>query len=558
MEHTEQKRSPGSPLNFPFHPLLFSIYPILFVYSRNLINIPISDTYRFLGLSAAFFLFLYLGFQIILKDWDKAGMLSSLLASQFYSFGHVYNALETWLHPKDIPFSSSILAWFWVILFLAVSYSITQLDSPQKTTRLLNLVSSLLIVFILVSIWTTADIKSDLTPQEEKTLAELRGQQEAEADKPELSQTALPDIYYVIVDGYVRSDHLEKYYHYDNSNFLDDLKQRGFYILSKSRSNYLNTNYSINSSLNLMYFHQYPRDIFNKTKYNLYTNYVHDFLDEYGYQTVVFDSGTGDTNDQERDIFVSPDTTGTSEKGLLNSFEQFFLRTTMGLLLFRDPSSPGYDPGSDNVVRTIVNRQLDVRRERIRHALNHLPDYASQDSYYFLFSHIYLPHIPFLYGPDGEELRYRENQNLYWYQIEPQNYNEYYAYQIDYLNQAILETIDEILENSSRPVVIILQSDHGDGKYLDRDKPTTKGVEVRSAILNAIYYSDGEYGDLYPSMTPVNTFRVTFNHWFGTQYPIIHDTVYFHEHPLSTGITEKPTFLDSCEHFDVCLPSPPK
>ncbi|MFO7943515.1 MAG: hypothetical protein R6U51_04350 [Anaerolineales bacterium] len=485
-------------------------------------------------------------------------MLSSLLAFQFYSFGHVYNALEGWLHPRGIQINSSLLAWLWVILFLVVSYVITQLKYTKKATRLLNLVSGLLVVFILFSIWTTTDVKNDLTPQEEKKLAQLRGQHEAEADRPELRESDLPDIYYVIFDGYVRSDYLKEYYQYNNAQFLDELKQRGFTILSNSRSNYLNTNYSINSSLNLVYFHQYPKDIFNKTKYNLYTNYVHDFLDEYGYQTVVFDSGTGDTNDQEKDIFVRPNFSGSRGKDILNSFEQFFLRTTMGLLLFNDPSSPGDHPEADNVVRSIVNRQLDVRRKRIRHALKHLPDYANRDGHYFLFSHIYLPHIPFLYGTDGEELRYQENQNLYWYQVEPENYNEYYGYQIEYLNQATLKMIDEILENSTKPVVIILQSDHGDGKYLDRDHPTRKGVEVRSAILNAIYFSDGATEAFYPSMTPVNTFRVTFNHWFGTQYPVLQDRVYFHEHPLSTGITEKPEFIDSCQHFDVCLPSPPR
>jgi hypothetical protein len=121
----------------------------------------------------------------------------------------------------------------------------------------------------------------------------------------------------------------------------------------------------------------------------------------------------------------------------------------------------------------------------------------------------------------------------------------------------VLDTIDTILKNSEKPVVIVLQSDHGDEKFLDRDAPTTQGVNVRSAILNAIYFSDPSYDSLYPTMTPVNTFRVVLNHWFGTEYPLVQDKVFFHEHSASTPINEKPEFVDACVHFDVCLPHPP-
>jgi hypothetical protein len=125
------------------------------------------------------------------------------------------------------------------------------------------------------------------------------------------------------------------------------------------------------------------------------------------------------------------------------------------------------------------------------------------------------------------------------------------------LNHTVLETIDEILNNPERPVVIVLQSDHGDEKYLDWDHPTADGVNVRSGILNAIYFSDTSYDELYPTMTPVNTFRVILNHWFGTQYPLLADKVFFHEHSLSTPFNKKPNFIDACSEFGICLPIPP-
>lgn len=538
----------------PLHTLLLSTYPILFVYSKNIHNIRVEDTFRLLGISTVFFGFLLILFQLILKNWLKAGLLSSFTASLFFSFGHVATALQQLVHQQQIGFSIDLLGWGWLILFLAGSYLIVRLKFPEKVTSLLNFTGSLLLIITGLTIFTSADVNQDLTAEEISRLAALRGEKQAESSRIQPNTPNLPDIYLIIFDGYVRSDLLQTYYEYDNSKFTQALEERGFYLVSNSHSNYLNTNYSFNTLMNLVYFHQYPEEIFIKAKYNLYTNYVHDFLTEYGYRTVVFDSGTGDTNDQEADIFLSPWKTSSQITSGLNAFEPFFLRTTLALLLFQDQSPELQRGESNSLIRESVNQELSRRRKRIRFTLNHLPDYSSQEQPHFIFAHIYLPHIPFLYGPQGKELTYHGDQNLYWYEVEPENYRKYYTYQIDYLNDAILEAIDQIQKNDHKPQVIILQSDHGDEYFLDRENPTALGVQVRSAILNAVYFSDGSFESSYPTMTPVNTFRLVFNHWFGTGYPLLEDKVFFHEHPLSTGITEKPEFVDACPRFEICLP----
>jgi len=538
----------------PIHTLLLSTYPVLFVYSKNIQNIALEDTFRLLGISTGFFGILLLLFQLVLKNWLKAGLLSSFAAGLFFSFGHAANALQQLFHQQHIEFSTDRLGWAWLIIFLAGSYLILRLDSPEKATSLINITGSVLLIITGLTIFTAADVNQDLTSEEISLLAALRGEKQAESSRIALNAHNLPDIYLIIFDGYVRSDFLRSHYEYDNSNFTQALEERGFYLVSNSHSNYLNTNYSFNTLMNLAYFHQYPEDIFIKAKYNLYTNYVHDFLTEYGYRTVVFDSGTGDTNDQEADLFLSPPGASPQNTSDLNAFEPFFLRTTLALLLFQDQSADLQRGENTNLIREAVNRELSLRRERIRFTFRHLPDFSSQEQPQFVFAHIYLPHIPFLYGPQGEELTYHGDQNLYWYEIDPENYQAYYTYQIDYLNDAILEVIDQIQKNTLKPQVIILQSDHGDEYFLDRENPTAQGVEVRSAILNAMYYSDGSYDSLYPTMTPVNTFRVVFNHWFGTGYPLLEDKVFFHEHPLATGIAEKPAFVDACPRFEICLP----
>jgi hypothetical protein len=72
-------------------------------------------------------------------------------------------------------------------------------------------------------------------------------------DEIKVNQTYLPDIYYIILDGYARSDILRDIYDYDNSDFIDELSSRGFYIAAESRSNYTQTDLSLVSSLNFEY-----------------------------------------------------------------------------------------------------------------------------------------------------------------------------------------------------------------------------------------------------------------------------------------------------------------
>src|SRR5690606_20870239 len=62
-----------------------------------------------------------------------------------------------------------------------------------------------------------------------------------------------PDVYYIILDGYPRADILAERYGYDNSEFLEGLESRGFYIADGSHSNYGQTILSLTSSLNMDY-----------------------------------------------------------------------------------------------------------------------------------------------------------------------------------------------------------------------------------------------------------------------------------------------------------------
>jgi hypothetical protein len=541
---------------FPYHTIFIGAYPTIYLFAANIVFIRSGDIVRSLGFSLLFSLFFLLVYRVITRSWEKAGLLTTLLVFLFFSFGHIFNTLEELFSEALTPIINvSTLAWIWSGLYLVIAFFIIRLTSTTKVTLFLNISSMVLLCIPLVTILTTyLSVNPVALEWEREKLEIIRGQDLAETSMVDLSDFEKPHIFMIYLDGYERADILAEKYNFDNSTFIQKLQQRGFFVAEKSHSNFLNTTYSMNTSMNLVYFSDFPGNLIKNARYNLQTNYVSEFLQRQGYKIVVFDSGTGDSNNQYADVFLSPLENSTAQKPSLNSFEVLLIRTTLGLTLLKGDTSNDQSANQGVALASSVNQQLNIGRQRLRFSLEHLPDYASEPTPYFMFAHIYSPHIPFLFGPLGEDLLYEEGLNLYWYEPAPEDYIEKYIDQIKTLNGLILQTIDTISAKTNKPYIIILQSDHGDDKFLSWSQPDAEGVEVRSSILNAIYFSDGDYEDFYPTMTSVNTFRLVLNHWFGTSYPLMPDRVYFHEHPLDTPSSRIPGFSDACEVFALCLP----
>src|SRR5438552_8790363 len=87
--------------------------------------------------------------------------------------------------------------------------------------------------------------------------------------------------------------------------------------------------------------------------------------------------------------------------------------------------------------------------------------------------------------------------------------------------------IDGILANSSEPPIIILQSDHGSGMGLSTQSAEHTDLRERMSILNAYYLPGPGRAALYQGISPVNSFRVVFNAYFGAGLDLLPDRSYF-------------------------------
>ena len=91
---------------------------------------------------------------------------------------------------------------------------------------------------------------------------------------------------------------------------------------------------------------------------------------------------------------------------------------------------------------------------------------------------------------------------------------------MEFIDSHIVPVVQAIIEKSDVPPVIIIMGDHGPSG--DHVTPA-----MRMANLNAYYVKETARKDLYESITPVNSFRVVFNNYFGMDMPLLEDISYY-------------------------------
>jgi hypothetical protein len=85
---------------------------------------------------------------------------------------------------------------------------------------------------------------------------------------------------------------------------------------------------------------------------------------------------------------------------------------------------------------------------------------------------------------------------------------------------------------------------------LDQHNLAKTDVQDRFANLNAIHMPGMNSNGLYPDISSVNTFRVIFNNYFGTNYKLLDDRSYLStlDHPYKlidvTDLLYEPALID--------------
>jgi hypothetical protein len=494
------------------HPFLFALYPVLAAYARNIAQVSLSEVVRpaivLLGVTSVIFFLLYVVYR---KDVDRAGFVTALILfiTMYYSYQYrLPQYIPVWGFPTN---RNVIILTFWaVFLVIVTSTWVWKRVRPATITRFLNLLACLSMIFPLRIIFMQWIIPSPIA----------RWQPNLPPIQASAPPASTPDIYYIILDGYLRADVLQEIYGFDNSNFIQGLQERGFYVAEGAYSNYYTTSLSLPSSLNADYL-EFPNEFITDQSLNFsplrqlfLQNRVMDFLKSQGYKIVALSSGYFITEYEQADVYLKP------YLSPLSNFETLLLQTSIAWVPFEflPPDIEFILPG------------YGAHRRNILYGFEQLVSLSEIPGPKFVFAHIAAPHPPFVFGANGENITPDRPFTLLdgsYYIGSNEEYLKAYQAQLQYINILTLQAIDGIRESEKQLPIIIIQADHGSGLYLDWDTADKSCVRERLSILNAYFVSGPGKERLYSSISPVNTFRLILSTYLGANLDLLPDRAYF-------------------------------
>ncbi len=487
------------------HPILFGFFPILLILSYNVYLLTFQEVFFPVLIIVGISFLSWILLSKIFKNQNKSGLVISLSLVLFFTYGHVFLLLDNIsLENVDIGRHRYLIIPFFVSFLAGMFYLIKTKRKLDNLTLIVNTIATVIIIMSLANIGMNYF-------NEDYSLKSLGIIEEYNSELFADDVFNSPNVYYIILDAYAGSDALENVYEYDNSEFILFMEKHGFFIATKSHSNYESTLTSLASTLNMKYL-----DYFNEnTRFiskRIFTQMIHENqvmknFDDLGYKIINLNSGPRMTTNFQ---FADENLCGISN---------FYFNSELMIVLAKTSIL--------NPVHVIIFE--DSRRDMVLCVFNELigMKHNSMEPT-FVFAHIIIPHPGFIFGPDGEPKTPKT--------LLGNVYDDKMGYldQLKFTNKKIKEVIDVILKQNQNSIIIV-QGDHGSAFNLDWENPSDNALRERTSILN-YYHLPNNKNKLYDDITPVNSFRIIFNSYFNGNYDLLEDKVFF----TGGGLSDKP------------------
>ncbi len=462
---------------YPIHSFLISLFMAVFLYAQNYELVELHMIYRTLIYGFVVSCAMYAITYLFVKEKTKTGIITSIIILTLFNYGVIYDFAESMYYKELWPFKS-IHRYLLVLFFLVTITLIILIKNKIKIGQRINYFLNLLVIFLLC--FNTVKIIFLKTWFSNTSISSIDNVNEIRYN----TNKKLPNIYYMILDGYANQHILSEYYNFNNDPFINFLKRNQFYIADSSFANYYFTSTSLSATLNMDYHNDTLESKFDKLR----NNKVFSELKKYGYKTYRLQSGYAVTSglaDIDSVIAIKAP----------NEFERSILKYTICRL--------------DDIFGFIPYIRLKSQIKKLDDI-----ELLANVSPKFVFIHIVSPHPPFVFNEKGERTFSKKDNDNSW---EPK---EKYIAQLSYINTIAKSFIQNI--NQKDPgAIFILQSDHG--PYIT-SKKSEDVFKARSMILNAIKFPDAfHYKSLYRSISSVNTFRSVFNLYIDSTYHLIPD-----------------------------------
>jgi len=268
------------------------------------------------------------------------------------------------------------------------------------------------------------------------------------------------NVYYIIVDAYAGRYGLDDL-GYDNTAFLQRMRDFGFAVNERARSNYVATFLTLQAILDARFpvTDASPRFADRADFFPARINSGHEpaallRFRQAGYKRIRISNPWGGCADRVFDTCF-----GTSSGGNAYLISQYFAATIFS------PRLPADEP--DNAIEFIP----------------HIKAFRDSRQPFFLFVHHYGPHPP--YDRHEDCSRRRSNNDDAW----QQDLKSAYVGALKCVNRRLVEVVGDIVADDPNAIIVI-QSDHGAGFHVDWTSSiedwTEAAIRERTSILNLV------------------------------------------------------------------------
>lgn len=510
--HDSNEEFPGTPTTFgsiiraPLYPWLMPAIPILHFIATNPVHFSINEAVIPIGVVLMAVSAGMVGLRLLLNDWYRPAATISTVVVLFFAFGHIERALDYRIDERVL------LAVTLVVGVSAVARTVRR-PPPISAgwTKFLNLASAILLVVNIAGLVAAAATSLGRNPPNNSESLEYLASHLLPDGIPPVSTSRKPDIYYIILDSYARNDALDGF---DNTQFLNELRSRGFYVADSAISNYPSSIRSIPSSLNLSYLEDldYRGDLSDKDLVDIANrSALAAILKTLGYKYIHFRSGTHvSDNSPLADVTLTFTPNGVlvgaaSDDSRGQIVSRRFWRALIETTLLR-PMVGEYFLVSDTTPYSWWSPRRTLQMFEV------LSAESDSGSPKFVFAHIMKPHRPATFDRHGNYLSGNRVHEVGSRTValsdefsdshDPSVPNAYVG-QLIYVNSLVLNAIDAIIRSSDSPPIIVLSADHGPA-----------GKTPRHEILAAFHLPYGGNQGLYPSISSVNHFRYILDYYF--------------------------------------------
>jgi hypothetical protein len=492
--------------------LLLSLFPVFFVlhgYNENfgLITFPVTISLFIYYLVITVIIFI--ASLILYRENEKAFVFSFFCVSLFFFFGYLYDTLKSLFKGYFIT-SYTFLLPFLVCLFVFLFFYI------KKRAKWLALISSYIkwLLFAFMFYEGILTIYFVITDRSSKNIL-LKPSKQLVTEKMEDCDKEKPDIFFIVLDEYTSSEGLAKYFRFDNHRIDSLFDSEGFFVSTGSRSNYNMTAFSLSSTLNYDYLDLKKSDtVFNNSILlrgieTLKKNRLTPYLKDQGYEIINY--GCFDLKNAVTPTY--PFFNYLPSAMIDNQTFPSRIKRDIGWKfsitnIFTDETriSGSYKKAKrDHLFRNSFNadnllNEMSRRGEKPR----------------FIYAHLILPHDPYYFDSSGNLV---SDTLLIQKKIIDENA---YINQLKYCNKILEKMISSSTLKTGRERIVVIEGDHGHGYH---DKPALSEIEFSN--LNAYFFSDKNYQTLYPTISPVNTFRIILNKYFCENLPLLKDSSFF-------------------------------